>query len=144
VSISYSISLLDTSLERIDSINTDGDLRAIWKLSGRVENSGPVDLSSALVSLKIYRKESLKLVDEIRLNVAREIPAHSIASFSRSVQFLPPKTAWQWDLSGLNAIPEESDTNQIRSIALTGTHGRFPMIALPSRRHGGTGARRNV
>jgi muconolactone delta-isomerase len=101
------VKLSDPKIERSKAFRIDGDLRPIWIVSGRIRNLSDIDIKSVSISVRVEsRPPHFDLLDESILKIDVDIPAHSIASFSRDVQLLPPSIPWQWAWSVEKAVPK--------------------------------------
>jgi hypothetical protein len=100
------VKLFDPKIERSKAFRIDGDLRPIWIVSGRIRNLSDIDIKSVSISVRVESRSPFALLDESILTIDTDIPAHSITSFSRDVQLLPPNVPWQWAWSVDKAVPK--------------------------------------
>jgi hypothetical protein len=96
----------DLKLQRSKAFRMDGDLRPIWIVSGRIRNRSDVEIKSISLSFDISTKSAYALVDTANITIDTDIEPHSVASFSREVQVLPPDSEWTWYWHVTKAVPK--------------------------------------
>jgi hypothetical protein len=98
------IGTFDMTMKRSTAFRMDGDLRPIWIVSGRIRNLSDVEVKSVSIRIEIDLKGEPTSVDSTILTVDTEIQPHSVGSFSRSIQLMPPDKAWEWDYNVVKAV----------------------------------------
>jgi len=96
----------DMTMKRSTAFRMDGDLRPIWIVSGRIRNRSDVEVKSVSIHIEIDLKGTYTSVDSTVLTLETEIQPHSVGSFSRSIQLMPPNDAWEWKYDVVKAIPK--------------------------------------
>jgi hypothetical protein len=81
-----------------------GDLRPVWIVSGRIRNSSSKELGGLRVRFFVTaRGKPEEIEDETILDFPTDILPSSVGSFSRKIQLLPPRGAYDWDWKVIDA-----------------------------------------
>lgn len=86
--------LLGSKTQVISS--TNGDLRPLWIVSGRITNVSGSTVTSVRLKLIASEKASGHDLDTAILPIQQNIPPNATVSFRREVQLMLPDRGWAW------------------------------------------------
>lgn len=90
----------DTALARASSavVPMTGDLRPLWRVSGRVRNRCPNQFSDVTYLIHIYRKNTIEELDSTELIISGTIEPDSTRGFEQTVHLRINEPKWEWNL----------------------------------------------
>ena len=88
----------DTSLVRASSVPVTGDLRPLWRVSGRVRNKCPNEFYDVEYLIHVYRKNAIVELDSTELIISGTIAANSTRGFEQTVHLRINEQNWDWFL----------------------------------------------
>jgi hypothetical protein len=108
VDVTQNLKLSDLLLGRSNDgmINTNGDMRPFWIVSGRVENTTDSPVKNIRLQVRIGNKDGDTDLDSAVLILKDEVPPYSTVSFKRAVQLLLPEKGWAWNCYVLDATTQ--------------------------------------
>lgn len=90
--------LPDTGLSRSSSVPITGDLRPLWRVTGRVHNNCERDILDVTFFIVAYKKDSFEQLDTSELTLKGTIAAHSTRGIEENVHLRIAVRDWGWNI----------------------------------------------
>ncbi|MGH9773560.1 MAG: hypothetical protein ACRD50_01280 [Candidatus Acidiferrales bacterium] len=87
-----------TTLARSLDIPVTGDLRPLWRISGRIHNHCPRELTDLTFAVEVYKKGSSEELDSAELILKETIPGFTARGFVEEVHLRLPEKGWTWSI----------------------------------------------
>ena len=94
--------LPDTTLSRSSSVPITGDLRPLWRVSGRVRNNCQREISDITFFIVAYKKDSFEQLDASELTLKGTIAAASTRGIEENVHLRIAVRDWGWNIYPTN------------------------------------------
>jgi hypothetical protein len=91
----------DTTLTRSSRFQLSGDLRPFWRVSGRVQNTCPYNISNATLFVVVFKKGgSYEELDSSELILTGTVAANSTRGIEEDVQLriATRDGGWEWNI----------------------------------------------
>jgi len=76
-----------------------GDLRPFWRISGRVRNNCPRELTDVTFSIVVVKKKTYEQLDTSELTVKGTIPPYSTRGIEENVHLRIAVPDWEWNIT---------------------------------------------
>ena len=95
--------LPDTTLARTSVIPVTGDLRPFWRVSGRVQNTCPRELSDVTFSIVVYKKPTAEELDMSEFTLKGAITLYATRGIEENVHLRIAAKDWTWSITPTKA-----------------------------------------